>query len=52
MLPEPRVWRWLGINSKVTGWNAVALGANSIADRANSVSVGKAGGERLIANLA
>jgi autotransporter adhesin len=32
--------------------NSVALGANSVADRANSVSVGAAGSERQITNVA
>src|SRR5690606_29258413 len=32
--------------------NSVALGAGSVADRANSVSVGEVGGERQITNVA
>src|SRR3546814_16396454 len=32
--------------------NSVALGANSLADRANTVSVGSAGAERQITNVA
>jgi trimeric autotransporter adhesin len=32
--------------------NAIALGANSVADRANSVSVGAAGSERQVTNVA
>ena len=39
---------------KVTkdGVNSVAIGANSVANRANTVSVGSAGNERIIANVA
>jgi autotransporter adhesin len=35
-----------------TGSNSVAIGANSVADRANTVSVGAAGAERQITNVA
>ena len=35
-----------------TGVNSVAIGANSVANRANTVSVGSAGNERIIANVA
>ncbi len=35
-----------------SGKNSVALGSNSVADRDNSVSVGAAGGERQITNVA
>lgn len=41
-----------GANASATGINSVALGAGSIADRADSVSVGFAGGERQITNVA
>ena len=37
---------------KNTGVNSVAIGANSVANRANTVSVGSAGNERIIANVA
>ena len=40
-------------NARTSGTsNAVAIGANSVADRENSVSVGAAGNERVIANVA
>ena len=44
----------LGAGSKVeaAATGAVALGAGSVADRANTVSVGSAGAERQIANVA
>lgn len=51
--------RAIGVNSTAAGANAfasaentVALGANTVADRANSVSVGSAGHERQITNVA
>nr|WP_245282553.1 hypothetical protein [Chelatococcus daeguensis] len=44
----------LGNNAQVTGagQNAVALGAGSVADQANTVSVGSVGNERRMVNLA
>jgi autotransporter adhesin len=44
----------LGANSQVTGGagNAVALGAGSVANQANTISVGVFGGERRIVNVA
>ena len=42
----------LGYNAKVTGEGGVALGAGSVADRANAVSVGSTGAERQIINVA
>ncbi|MFA9441931.1 beta strand repeat-containing protein, partial [Uliginosibacterium sp. sgz301328] len=36
----------------VAGTNSAAIGANSVADRANTVSVGSAGNERQIVNVA
>ncbi|MDY0957010.1 YadA-like family protein, partial [Stenotrophomonas rhizophila] len=40
-------------NARTNGTsNAVAIGANSVADRENSVSVGAAGNERVITNVA
>ena len=42
----------LGHNAKVTGEGGVALGAGSVADRANAVSVGSAGANRQIINVA
>ncbi|MNV23408.1 Adhesin YadA precursor [compost metagenome] len=40
-------------NARTSGTsNAVAIGANSVADRENSVSVGAAGNERVITNVA
>lgn len=42
----------LGAYSVSTGFNSVALGNGSIADRDNAVSVGRAGSERQITNVA
>ncbi|WP_341771893.1 YadA-like family protein [Burkholderia ambifaria] len=42
----------LGANSQALSSNSVALGANSIANRANALSIGKAGAERQIVNVA
>ncbi|CAG4891651.1 ESPR-type extended signal peptide-containing protein [Paraburkholderia gardini] len=42
----------IGGNARATADNAVALGANAIADRANTVSIGAAGNERQLANVA
>ncbi|RBL00050.1 hypothetical protein BRN38_08360, partial [Xanthomonas oryzae pv. oryzae] len=42
----------LGYFSTARGANSVALGANSVATRANTVSVGAAGNERQITNVA
>jgi trimeric autotransporter adhesin len=42
----------LGTNASATGNNAVALGQGSVADRDNSMSVGAAGSERQITNVA
>lgn len=42
----------IGSDAEAQADNSVALGAGSIADRANTVSVGIAGGERQIANVA
>ena len=42
----------LGHNAKVTGEGGVALGAGSVANRANAVSVGSAGANRQIINVA
>ncbi|MFM0338354.1 YadA-like family protein [Paraburkholderia fungorum] len=42
----------MGANAKATGANSVALGANSVADRDNTVSVGSAGSERQVTNVA
>ena len=42
----------LGTGALVTASGGVALGANSVADRANTVSVGSAGSERQITNVA
>ncbi|WP_322019336.1 YadA-like family protein [Paraburkholderia tropica] len=42
----------LGANTQATGANSVALGADSVADRDNAVSVGSAGNERQITNVA
>ncbi|MEO6918781.1 MAG: YadA-like family protein, partial [Collimonas sp.] len=42
----------IGENAQATAHNAVAIGANSVADQANSVSVGSAGNERAIVNVA
>ncbi|TWI03406.1 trimeric autotransporter adhesin [Luteimonas cucumeris] len=41
-----------GSNAQATAANSVALGANSVADRTNTVSVGAAGSERQVANVA
>jgi autotransporter adhesin len=42
----------LGQNASVTAEGAVALGHNSVADRADTVSVGSAGAERQVVNVA
>ncbi len=42
----------MGANASANADNSVALGANSVADRANTVSVGAAGSERQITNVA
>ncbi len=42
----------MGDKASATGNNSVAIGANSVADRDNSVSVGSAGQERQITNVA
>ena len=42
----------VGYLSKVSANNAVALGAYSLADRANTVSLGIVGGERQVVNMA
>ncbi|MFM0313138.1 YadA family autotransporter adhesin, partial [Paraburkholderia sp. RL17-383-BIF-A] len=42
----------MGANAKASAANSVALGANSVADRENTVSVGSAGNERQITNVA
>lgn len=42
----------VGNGAKASGKNATALGANALADRDNSVSVGSAGNERQITNVA
>ncbi|HVE07414.1 MAG TPA: YadA-like family protein [Paraburkholderia sp.] len=42
----------IGGNAQASAANAVALGANAVADRANTVSVGAAGNERQITNVA
>ena len=55
---DPKTGKQISYNStyapKVTntGVNSVAIGANSVANRANTVSVGLAGNERIIANVA
>ena len=41
-----------GINSKSVGTGATAIGLNSVADRAHTISVGKAGAEKQITNVA
>lgn len=41
----------LGADTKVTAHGAVALGHGSVADRANTVSIGDAGSERQLVNL-
>ncbi len=38
--------------TKATATNSVALGANSVADRSNTVSVGASGSERQVVNVA
>ncbi|MDR6504115.1 autotransporter adhesin, partial [Burkholderia ambifaria] len=42
----------MGTGSRATGLNSVALGYNSVATQANTVSVGSAGNERKIVNVA
>ncbi|MFK3647875.1 hypothetical protein ACI2IY_05480 [Lysobacter enzymogenes] len=42
----------LGNGANASGNNAVALGAGSVADQANTVSMGSAGGERRVTNIA
>ncbi|PRF23129.1 hypothetical protein C6Q03_14525, partial [Burkholderia multivorans] len=42
----------LGTGARAQGVNAVALGFNSVATQANTVSVGRAGSERKIVNVA
>jgi autotransporter adhesin len=42
----------IGGNARASAANSIALGANSVADRENVVSVGAAGRERQIANVA
>jgi autotransporter adhesin len=42
----------MGANANASAANSVALGANSVADRASTVSVGSAGNERQITNVA
>nr|WP_192813449.1 YadA-like family protein [Dyella japonica] len=42
----------LGANSVAAGANSVALGAGSVANEANTVSVGSAGNQRRITNVA
>nr|WP_159462838.1 YadA family autotransporter adhesin [Caballeronia catudaia] len=42
----------MGANAVASADNSVALGANSVADRANTVSVGAAGAERQVTNVA
>jgi trimeric autotransporter adhesin len=42
----------MGAGAQAPADNAVALGQNSVADRANTVSVGSAGSERQITNVA
>ncbi len=41
-----------GINSKSVATGATAIGLNSVADRADTISVGKAGAEKQITNVA
>ena len=56
--PDPKIGKQVSYNSNYapkvtnTGVNSVAIGANSVANRANTVSVGSAGNERIIANVA
>lgn len=42
----------IGSSAQASGTNSVALGANSVAGTANTVSVGSAGSERTITNVA
>ena len=55
---DPKIGKQVSYNSNYapkvtnTGVNSVAIGANSVANRANTVSVGSAGNERIIANVA
>ena len=42
----------VGFNAQATASNSVALGANSVADQPNTVSVGSVGHERRITNVA
>ncbi|MFM0595702.1 YadA-like family protein [Paraburkholderia dilworthii] len=42
----------MGANAKASAANSVAMGANSVADRENTMSVGSAGSERQITNVA
>ena len=42
----------IGANARVSAYNAVALGAGSVADQANTISVGAPGDERRIVNVA
>ncbi|ENU32650.1 hypothetical protein F989_02369, partial [Acinetobacter parvus NIPH 1103] len=41
-----------GVGSQATALNATAIGFNSLADEANTISVGKAGAEKRITNVA
>ncbi|WP_425521073.1 YadA-like family protein [Xylella taiwanensis] len=42
----------MGNNANVSANNAVAIGANSVADRPNTVSMGSAGSQRQVTNVA
>lgn len=42
----------IGSNAQASGDNAIAIGANSVADEANTASVGSAGNERRVTNVA
>jgi trimeric autotransporter adhesin len=42
----------IGANATAIADNSIALGANSVADRANTLSVGAAGSERQVTNVA
>ena len=42
----------IGTGSRASGMNSVAIGVNSVATKANTVSVGSAGNERKIVNVA
>lgn len=42
----------MGANASAQAENSVAIGANSVADRANTLSVGSAGSERQVTNVA